>query len=40
VPRATAVSDLALLNPLPEAIMESIKALVGCIAGNETQEKD
>jgi ubiquinone/menaquinone biosynthesis C-methylase UbiE len=28
-----AVSDLALLKPLPEAIMDSITALVGCIAG-------
>jgi len=28
-----AVSDLALLRPLPEAIGESIAALVGCIAG-------
>ena len=28
-----AVSDLALLKPLPEAVRESITALVGCIAG-------
>jgi len=28
-----AVSDLALLRPLPEAIRESIEALVGCVAG-------
>ena len=28
-----AVSDLALLRPLPEAIRESVAALVGCIAG-------
>ncbi len=28
-----AVSDLALLRPLPEAIRESLTALVGCIAG-------
>jgi SAM-dependent methyltransferase len=28
-----AVSDLALLKPLPDAIRESIAALVGCIAG-------
>jgi len=27
------VSDLALLRPLPEAIRESVAALVGCIAG-------
>jgi arsenite methyltransferase len=31
-----AVSDLALLKPLPEAIMDSIKALLGYIAGAET----
>jgi SAM-dependent methyltransferase len=28
-----AVSDLALLRPLPAAIAESVQALVGCIAG-------
>jgi arsenite methyltransferase len=28
-----AVSDLALLQPLPEAVRESLQALVGCIAG-------
>jgi arsenite methyltransferase len=28
-----AVSDLALLKPLPPAIAESIEALVGCVAG-------
>ena len=28
-----AVSDLALLKPLPEAARESVTALVGCIAG-------
>ena len=28
-----AVSDLALLQPLPEAIRQSVAALVGCIAG-------
>ncbi len=28
-----AVSDLALLKPLPPAIMETVEALVGCIAG-------
>ncbi len=28
-----AVSDLALLQPLPPAIAESIEALVGCVAG-------
>lgn len=37
-----AVSDLALLKPLPDAIRESIAALVGCIAGavlvDETRE--
>ena len=36
------VSDLALLRPLPEAVRESAKALVGCIAGavlvDETRE--
>ena len=28
-----AVSDLALVQPLPEAVRESVAALVGCIAG-------
>jgi SAM-dependent methyltransferase len=28
-----AVSDLALLRPLPKEVSESIQALVGCIAG-------
>ena len=28
-----AVSDLALLRPLPEAVRSSVQALVGCIAG-------
>jgi len=28
-----AVSDLALLKPLPEELLESIEALVGCVAG-------
>ena len=28
-----AVSDLALLHPLPREILESIEALVGCVAG-------
>ncbi len=28
-----AVSDLALLKPLPAAVRESVEALVGCIAG-------
>ena len=28
-----AVSDLALLKPLPEALRQSVEALVGCIAG-------
>ena len=28
-----AVSDLALLQPLPQAILESLAALVGCVAG-------
>ncbi len=27
------VSDLALLQPLPDAVRESVQALVGCIAG-------
>ena len=36
------VSDLALLRPLPDAVRESVRALVGCIAGavlvDETRE--
>ena len=28
-----AVSDLALLKPLPQAVAESVEALVGCVAG-------
>ncbi|MBN1270567.1 MAG: arsenite methyltransferase [Kiritimatiellae bacterium] len=28
-----AVSDLALLKPLPEAVKQSVEALVGCVAG-------
>jgi len=28
-----AVSDLALLKPLPSALVESVEALVGCVAG-------
>jgi ubiquinone/menaquinone biosynthesis C-methylase UbiE len=28
-----AVSDLALLRPLPEAVQRDVEALVGCIAG-------
>ena len=28
-----AVSDLALLKPLPAAVVESVEALVGCVAG-------
>ena len=28
-----AVSDLALLKPLPSAVVESVEALVGCVAG-------
>ena len=28
-----AVSDLALLKPLPEAVRSSVEALVGCVAG-------
>ncbi len=30
-----AVSDLALVNPLPESIQSMVEALVGCIAGAE-----
>ncbi|MFH0963342.1 MAG: arsenite methyltransferase [Planctomycetota bacterium] len=36
-----AVSDLALLRPLPDALRKSVEALVGCVAGavlkNETE---
>jgi len=28
-----AVSDLALLKPLPTAVVEMVEALVGCVAG-------
>ena len=28
-----AVSDLALLRPLPEAVRADVEALIGCIAG-------
>ena len=28
-----AVSDLALLQPLPAAVVEMVEALVGCVAG-------
>ena len=27
------ISDMVLLKPLPEAVRESVEALVGCIAG-------
>jgi len=33
-----AVSDLALLQPLPEAVRSSVEALVGCVAGAELVE--
>jgi arsenite methyltransferase len=37
-----AVSDLALLQPLPQAVLDSVAALVGCVAGavlvKETEE--
>ncbi len=33
-----AVSDLALLQPLPEAVRTDVEALVGCIAGAELVE--
>jgi arsenite methyltransferase len=33
-----AVSDLALLRPLPEAVRADVEALVGCIAGAELVE--
>jgi len=28
-----AISDLALLQPLPESVMQSVEALIGCVAG-------
>jgi SAM-dependent methyltransferase len=28
-----AVSDLALVQPLPDAVLEMVEALVGCVAG-------
>jgi arsenite methyltransferase len=34
-----AISDLALLRPLPEAVREMVEALVGCIAGAELVEQ-
>lgn len=38
-----AVSDLALLRPLPESVMRDVEALIGCIAGavlvGETREQ-
>jgi arsenite methyltransferase len=34
-----AVSDLALLKPLPEAVRESVNALVGCVAGSVLVEE-
>jgi len=33
-----AVSDMALLKPLPEIVRERVEALVGCVAGAETVE--
>lgn len=33
-----AVSDLALLRPLPEAVLSDVEALVGCVAGAELVE--
>ncbi|MCA9243340.1 MAG: arsenite methyltransferase [Phycisphaerales bacterium] len=33
-----AVSDMALLQPLPEAVRRDVEALVGCIAGAELVE--
>lgn len=33
-----AVSDLALLQPLPDAVRTSVEALVGCVAGAELVE--
>ena len=34
-----AVSDIALLQPLPDAILKKVEALVGCIAGAVTVEE-
>jgi arsenite methyltransferase len=34
-----AVSDLALLKPLPESVRQDIEALVGCVAGAELVEE-
>ncbi len=34
-----AVSDLALTQPLPQALRESVQALVGCVAGAITMEE-
>ena len=28
-----AISDLALLRPLPESVLKMVEALVGCVAG-------
>jgi len=33
-----AVSDLALLRPLPHAVLDDLEALIGCIAGAELVE--
>jgi SAM-dependent methyltransferase len=33
------VSDLALLKPLPESIVDDVEALVGCVAGAELIEE-
>jgi arsenite methyltransferase len=33
-----AVSDMALLRPLPEAVARDVEALVGCVAGAATLE--
>jgi hypothetical protein len=34
-----AVSDLALLRPLPRRVLQSVEALVGCVAGAVLVEK-
>jgi arsenite methyltransferase len=34
-----AVSDLALLRPLPAAVLEDVRALVGCVAGASLVEE-
>lgn len=34
-----AVSDLALLKPLPQAVVQDVEALVGCVAGAELVEE-